>query len=249
MRRLAFLVLIFFLVLGLDSFSCTLYWFTGAGIKKPAKEIAGMFSKSHHCRVVIISGGSGQVLNEMLQAKKGDVYTLVDSNFLKEALRYGIVERYKKIVELTPVFIVSKNAEGRIKSIEDLAKPDVKIAAANPKAVAVGRVFYGIMKRLPDNLRNKIEKNVVVKCLNVLQIVGYVKSGVVDAGIVLDKVLIKDADLNWIDIPENYNIHRYAYVALIKYSSHKNEAKELYDFILKHLDVYKRYGFELVKTN
>ena len=85
MRKLSFWIVVFFFVLSFKGFSCTLYWFTGAGIKKPAKRIAKMFEKTHHCKVAIITGGSGQVLNEMLQTKKA-VYTLVDALFLKKAI-------------------------------------------------------------------------------------------------------------------------------------------------------------------
>ncbi|WP_022669722.1 substrate-binding domain-containing protein [Hippea alviniae] len=246
MRKLFFGVFVFLFVFSFEGFSCTLYWFTGAGIKKPAERIAKMFEKTHHCKVAIITGGSGQVLNEMLQTKKGAIYTLVDALFLKKAIKHKIVLKYDKILKLTPIFLISKSAESKIRTINDLAKAGVRIAGGDTRAMCLGETFREIMNKLPKELREKIEKNIVVRCLNVFQIVGYVKSGVVDAGIVLDKALVRDTNLKWIDIPEKCNVHRYGYVALIRYSN-SEKAKELYNFILKHLNVYREYGFELIK--
>ncbi len=229
-----------------SSFSYTLYWFTGAGIKKPAQKIAALYNETHKNRVVVIAGGSGQVLNEMIEAKKGDIYTLVDSIFLKKAQTHGIVVKYKKFLKLTPVFVVSKSKEKKLKNFYDLAKNGVKIAGGNPKAMSLGKAFNEIMKKLPKELSDKMNRNVKVRCLNVFQIVGYVKKGSVDAGIVLDKALIAKTGLRYLNIPKQYNVNRYGYLTLVSYSKHKKEALELFNFIWKHRDVYLKYGFEVV---
>ncbi len=228
------------------SYAYVLYWFTGAGIRKPAKKIALMYNKTHKNKVVIIAGGSGEVLNEMIEAKKGDIYTLVDSIFLKKAIKHKAIVKYKKILKLTPVFILSKSGEKKIRTFYDLAKDGIKITGGDKKAMCLGKTFDEIMAKLPPKLSNKMNKNITVRCLNVFQIVGYAKENVVDAGIVLDKALIKKTHLKYINIPKKYNVNRYGYLTLVSYSKHKKAAENLFNFILKHKNIYGRFGFNVI---
>ncbi len=247
MRKFFALFISFVLVfLALKTNAFTLYWFTGAGIRKPALEIAHLYNSTHKNKVVVISGGSGAVLNEMLQSKKGDIYTLVDAVFLERAIKHGIVLKYRKILKLTPIFAINPKDRGKIKSIYDLAKNNVRIAGGNPHTFCLGLTFKEILKKMPPSLSSKIEKNINVRCMNVLQIIGYVKSGAVDAGIVLDKALI-GSRLPYIKIPKKYNVHRFGFIALISYSKHPEVAEEVYDFILNHLYVYKLFGFQVLR--
>ncbi len=247
MRKLFVLFISFVLVfMGFKANAFTLYWFTGAGIRKPALEIARLYNSTHKNKVVVISGGSGAVLNEMLQSKKGDIYTLVDVIFLKRAIKHSIVVKYRKILKLTPIFAINPKDKGKIKSVYDLAKNGVRIAGGNPHTFCLGLTLREILKKMPQRLAAKIENNIEVKCMNVLQIIGYVKSGAVDAGIVLDRALL-GSRLPYIKIPEKYNVHRFGFIALITYSKHPKAASDLYKFVLDHLYVYKSFGFEIVE--
>ncbi len=230
----------------LNATAYTLYWFSGAGIKKPAEIIASMFNKTHKDKVVIISGGSGQVLNEMIETKKGDIYSLVDSNFLHKAIKNHIVIKYKKFLKLTPIFALSKNGEKKIENFYDLSKHGIKIAGGNTKTICLGKTFQAVIDKLPKNMSSEIEKNVVVRCLNVFQILGYVKNNSVDAGIILDRTLLNNTGLHFINIPKQYNVNKYGYLCLISYSKHKKEAKKLYNFVIKHLNIYQKCGFKVI---
>jgi len=244
--RYLFIVCAFIFAFSFKSSAYTLYWFTGAGIKNPAQKIAKMFNKTRVNKVIVISGGSGQVLNEMLETKKGDVYTLVDASFLHRAMKNHIIIAHKRFLKLTPVFALSKAGEKKIKNFYDLFKSGVKMASGNPKAMTLGKVSNYIMDKLPKDISVKMNQNIAVRCLNAFQIIGYVKNSAVDAGIVLDKALIKKFGLSYINIPKQYNMNKYGYLTLISYSKRKGKAKELFNFILKHLDVYKKYGFEVI---
>lgn len=244
--RYLFIVCAFIFAFSFRTSAYTLYWFTGAGIRKPAQKIATMFNKTHTDKVRIISGGSGQVLNEMLGTKKGDVYTLVDANFLHRAMKNRIIIAHKRFLKLTPVFALSKAGEKKIKNFYDLFKSGIKIASGNPKAMCLGKVSNYIMNKLPKDMSVKMNQNIAVKCLNVSQIIGYAKNSAVDAGIVLDKALIKKFGLSYINIPKQYNMNKYGYLTLISYSKQKSKAKKLFNFILQNLDVYKKYGFEVI---
>jgi len=244
--RYLFIVYAFIFAFSFRSYAYPLYWFTSAGIKKPAQKIAKMFNRTHSSKVIVINGGTGKVLNEMLETKKGDVYTPVDSKFLRIAMNNNIIVVHKRFLKLTPIFALSKTGEKKIKNFYDLFKPGVKIASGNPKVMALGTVSNYIINKLPKDMSVKMNQNIAVRALNVFQIIGYVKNGAVDAGIMLDKALIRKFSLSYIAIPKQYSINKYGYLTLISYSKQKKKAKELFDFILKHLDVYKEYGFEVI---
>lgn len=244
--RYLFIVMSFLFVFSFKGYAYILYWFSGAGISRPAQKIANLYNATHKNRVVVITGGSGEVLNKMIESKKGDVYTFVDYLFLKKALKYKIVTKYERMLKLTPVFLVSQAAKNKIKNIYDLAKPGIKIAGGNKKAMCLGKTFERIVNKFPPKLSNEFKKNIAVRCLNVFQVIGYIKNDTVDAGLVLDRALIKDANLGYVAIPNEYNVNRYGYAALVSYSKHKDEAKELFDYILKHMNVYKQAGFHVM---
>ncbi len=242
-------VILFFLVIFFCShyaYSDNLYWFSAAGIKKPSAKIVDLYNKTHTDKVVLIAGGTGQILSQMIISKKGDIYTPIDSKFLDTAVKKNVIIDYVKIMKLTPVFGVCKEKGNLIKTFNDLAKKGVRIAVGNPKTMSLGKTSRYILSRLPNNIRHKIKNNVVVSAINISQIVNYVKTGSVDTGILFDAVA-KTNDIDYIKIPEKYNQIKYGYVALVKFSKNKKRAKELFNFILSHKYIYKQYGFSMVK--
>ena len=244
MRYLLLLLMSVF-VFSFNSYAYTLFWFTGAGIKNPAQKIAAIYNKTHKNKVAVIAGGSGQVLNEMIEAKKGDIYTLVDSIFLKKALKHKVVLQYKKLLKLTPVFVLSESGKQKIKNFYDLANKGITIAGGNTKAMCLGKTFEEIMSKIPEHLSRRMNKNITIRCLNVFQIIGYAKEDSVDAGIVLDRALIKKTGLKYVNIPKKYNVNRYGYLTLVAYSKYKKAAEELFEFVWQHRNIYKQYGFNL----
>ncbi len=174
----------------------------------------------------------------MIEAKRDDIYTPVDYIFLKRAIKNKVVVKYRKFLKLTPIFALSKEGENKIKSFYDLAKKGIRIAGGNPKAMCLGKTFDEIMAKLPSKLAEKMKRNIVVECLNVLQIIEYLKENSVDAGIVLDKALIRKSGLKYVKIPEKYNVHRYGFLSLVSYTAHKKEAEKLFKFIWNHRNIY-----------
>ena len=227
------------------SYADNLYWFSAAGIKKPASKIADLYNKHHQNKVILLAGGTGQMLSQMIISKKGDIYTPVDSKFLKMAQNKGIVEKKVKLLKLTPVFGVSKNGKSKIKTFNDLEKGNVKIALGNSKTMALGKTSNYMLSKLPEKMRNNIEKNTVVRAINITQIVNYIKTNSVDAGIIFDSIAVSN-NMTYIAIPKEYNQSKSGYVALINYSKNKKAARELFNFILNHKNIYKKYGFQVV---
>ncbi len=243
MRYLLLLLMSVF-VFSFNSYAYTLFWFTGAAVKKPSQKIAEMFNKTHSDKVVVIAGGTGQILQQMILSKKGDIYGCLDPKFFRMAQKKGLVESYVKFIKLIPVFGVSKEAEKRIRSFNDILKKGIKIAAGNPKTMALGKTYLYILNKLPENMRQKLKNNVTIEAINISQIVNYIKMNSVDAGLIFAAVA-KINNIQYVSIPKQYNKIKTGYLAEMKFGKNQKAKNRLLNFILKHLNVYKQYGYKI----
>ncbi len=246
MKKIVLILFLFLMLLPIKAKAEQLYWFTGAAVKKPTQEIAKLFNKTHKNKVSVIAGGTNQVLQQMILSKKGDIYGCMDSKFFKIAQSKGLIVKYVKFVRLIPVFGVSKDAENKIKVFKDLFKSGVGIAAGNPKTMALGKMYMYILSKLPLNMRRKMKRNVKIEAINISQIVNYIKMGSVDAGL-LFKAVAKVNHIQYISIPNRYNHIKTGYLAEMVFGKNEKDKDKLFDFILRHLYIYKKYGYEVIK--
>jgi len=225
--------------------SAQLYWFSAAAVKKPSRKIAELFNKTHNDKVVVIAGGTGQILQQMIISKKGDIYGCLDPKFFKMAQKKGLVRKYVKFIKLIPAFGISKEAEKRIRSFNDIFKKGVRIAAGNPKTMALGKTYLYILNKLPENMRQKLKNNVKIEAINISQIVNYIKMNSVDAGLIFTAVA-KINNIKYVSIPAQYNKIKIGYLAEMKFGKNQEAKDRLFYFILKHLNVYKQYGYKIL---
>ncbi len=241
--------ILFFLVLFLLPFSSNagmLYWFSASAVKKPSREIVSMFNAAHKKdKVFLITGGTGQLLERMILSKSGDMYSCMDSKFFHIAQSKGIVKRYIKFLKLTPVFGVSQRSYDKVKIFDDLFKKDIKLAVGNPKTMALGKTYLYILNKLPKNKQAKLKSNVIVKAINISQIVNYIKTDSVDAGL-LFKSVANVNHIGFVQIPKQYNHIKTGYLVEMSFAENKKASDKLFEFIKNHLNVFRKYGFEVI---
>ncbi|WP_025270526.1 molybdate ABC transporter substrate-binding protein [Hippea sp. KM1] len=242
--RKAFIVFILTLF-ARTAFSYQLYWFSSAAIKKPSQKIAKLFNKTHKDKVILINGGTGQVLQQMILSKKGDIYTCIDPKFFKIAQKKGLVLGFERFIRLTPVMGLSQKGKQKIKNFKDLFKDNIKIAAGNPKTMALGKTYFHILNKLPIEMASKLKSNVKVEAINISQIINYLKQNTVDAGLVF-KSTAKINGFDYVEIPKEFNQIKKGYIAKISFTKNKKAQNELYNFILNHLNIYTQFGFDVI---
>lgn len=123
--------------------------FAGAASKPPTEEIADLFEKKTGVKVDVVFGGSGYVLSQMALAKQGDVYFPGSSDFMEIAKKKGYVypETEKIAVYLVSAINVQKGNPHEIKTLQDLTKPGLRVAIANPEGVCVGTYAVEIIEK------------------------------------------------------------------------------------------------------
>ena len=161
----------------------------------------------------------------------------------KIAVKKGIVLKSIDFIKQVPVFGISKKAKKRIHNLCDLCKKNIKVALGNEKTMALGKLYKKIERKLPEKLKNCIEKNCVIKATNVAQIANYIKMNVVDAGI-LFKSVAKVFHIKIINIPEKYLVVDKSPLMILKFSKNRKKAGEFFNFILKNKNIFEKYGYQ-----
>jgi molybdate transport system substrate-binding protein len=217
-------------------------WYVCAAFYSPAKEIVEKYNNFKQSdNVVIITGGTGELVNKILFAKKGDLFT-PPCDFYKDFLiKKGLILRSESIAKQSPVFALSEIGEKKVTCFRDLSKENIKITLGNPKTMALGKIFLKIKRDNPV-ICQKIEKNTIIEAINILQIVTYLKMNIVDSGILFDSVA-KLNKLKYIPLPFVKKYDFTASVNILKTTNCFSKSLHLFDFIHKNRKIFERYGF------
>ncbi len=138
--------------------------FAGAASKPPTEEAAKAFERKTGVKVDLVFGGSGYVMSQMILSKKGDIYFPGSSDYMELAKKKGVVfpETEKYVVYLVPAINVQKGNPKNIKSLQDLTKPGIKVAIANPEGVCVGAYAVEIIeKNFNAQEKEQFKKNLI----------------------------------------------------------------------------------------
>lgn len=240
------LLSLFLCLFAFKAYAETIYWYLGAAMTKPGKAIVEQYNKTHDDEVILILGGSGELLNKIILSKKADIYTPANEKYYKKALSENVIFEGEKLLVQTPVFGISERAESKITSFDDLLKPGIKIALGNPDTMALGKTYQmEIEPKIPKGTADQIRANIVINPVNISQTINYVLSSTVDAGLMFDSVA-KLNNLKYVEIPDEYNTTLTAYISLVTYSKNKELAKSFVEYVRRNLHVFEEYGYSVV---
>lgn len=126
----------------------TLLVYAGAASKPPTEEVAKLYEQKTGVKVELVFGGSGYMLSQMKLARQGDIYFPGSSDYMEKAKRDDAVyvESEKVIVYLVPSINVAKGNPRGIRTIQDLTKPGIRVAIANPEGVCLGAYAVEIIE-------------------------------------------------------------------------------------------------------
>jgi molybdate transport system substrate-binding protein len=222
-----------------------IHFFAGAGLRQPVDRLVEVFQERTGHRVVVDYGGSGRLLAKILASGQGDVFMPGSLFYLEKLKSLGKVKTVSPVVAHTPVIAVNRRKAGRVVQFEDLAKPGVRVALGDPKAMAFGKTAMEILERCGE-LKTKIIANVVVYGATVKQLALYVARGNVDASIVgrADAFQFRDR-LVMVSIPSPYFESETVAVAVLSTAEDPDAATFLCDFLAspEAAAVFVSFGF------
>ncbi|MFF2447304.1 molybdate ABC transporter substrate-binding protein [Neobacillus sp. NPDC058068] len=217
-----------------------------ASLQDALTEITANFNKEHgNVKINYNYGASGALQQQISQGAPVDLFFSAAEDKFDALVKDGLIEE-KDGIDLVGnelVLVVPKESTKGIKTFEDLPKAD-KISIGTPESVPAGKYGKEVLGNL--NIWSNVEGKIVY-AKDVRQVLTYVETGNVDAGMVYktdaltsDKVEIAATASELTHTPIIYP------VGVIKASSHQKEAMLFYDYLKTKaaMDVFEKYGFK-----
>lgn len=216
----------------------------GAGIRPPLDELGQMFEKKTGTRVEYNYKGSGCLLADICFSKRGDVYIPGELYYVEQAEERGFLAKSRIVASMSTVVIVQKGDPKRIESLKDLRRAGLRVGLADPKKVAIGRaateslVKAGILK--------DVEKNVVMRALNVVELGIGVKLKHLDAAIVWDATAhLFKGDVETLHLPDEWRVDSPIPVGVLSFSKDLSVAEQFMEFLATEeaAEVFRKHGY------
>ncbi len=224
--------------------------YAGAGLMKPMDDLKVGFEQQYHIPVRLVYGGSGELFGMIAVRKAGDVFIPGAAKYVKDAVKQGLVraEGRRSVCYHIPVILVQAGNPGNITSLQDLARPGVRVALADAKAAAIGKVSNAILKK--NGLQEQVAKNVVVRPSTVNQLLIYAATGQVDACIAWEDQGTwgqAKGKIEIVHIPASQNALKTIPAAVVAYSVQPEAAQNFIDYIASPVgkETWQKWGFPI----
>jgi len=135
--------------------------YCGAANKPAMQEVAALFEKKSGISVNLMYGGSGTLLSQLELSKQGEIYLPGSPDYIIIGMRKNLlIQGSDRIVAyLVPAILTPTGNPANIHSLEDLARPGVRVGIGNPETVCLG--LYGIELLDENTLLEPVMKNIV----------------------------------------------------------------------------------------
>src|SRR3954452_24865024 len=168
--------------------------------------------------------GSDELAAQIRQGVKPDVFASANTTLPEALYKEGLVEKPR--VFAANQLALAVPADGTVTGLDDLTKPDIKIAMGS-ESVPVGSYTRKVLAKLPAAQRAEILANVRSNEPDVGGVVGKVATGAVDAGFVyITDVQASGGKLKAIELPADLKPQVSYGVAVVKGAKNPDGAKK-----------------------
>ena len=188
--------------------------FAASSLTEAFNEIGAKFERETGAGVTFSFGSSSDLRAQLEQGAPADVFASADTKQMGLAKDAGVVDDDGTIfAQNRLVVIIPKENRSGVVTLQDLTKPDVKIALADEN-VPVGkyaREFLDNASADPaygSDYKNAVLANVVTNAGNAKEVASAVQLDEVDAGVVYKTDVTPEiaADVTTVDIPVRLNV-------------------------------------------
>jgi molybdate transport system substrate-binding protein len=205
--------------------------------------------KNKSIHLLINLGGSGSLQQQIIQGAPVDLFISAANEQFDDLIQKGFVNKKDSSVLLGNklVLITNKSITMRISNFKSLEKSNIKqIAIGTPESVPAGMYAKQTLESI--GIWDKIQAK-IIPTKDVRQVLTYVETGNVDAGIVY-MTDAKISDKVKVDAVANEKLHDpIVYPAgIIKTSTHKKEAKQFFQYLNSKSakTIFKKFGFNVL---
>lgn len=223
--------------------------FAGSASQPVLEAAAQVFQAKYNVKVELRLGGSGSVLSAMQIARTGDIFLPGSPDFLLQAAKQGVVNmtsgHVKVLAYLVPAIIVQKGNPKNITSLEDLARPGIRVGIGDPESVCVGTYAKELLQS--NGLWESVSKNIVVHAQSCDATAALIPAKAVDA--IIGWHVFKDwtpdkVDIVWIT-PSKIPKISYIAGAVSVFAENRASAEAFLDFLASSdaRVIWAKYGY------
>ncbi len=230
-----------------DEIPVTVNLFAGAGMKLVLDELSDMYTQMKPWVTVTPNYASAGTLQAQIEnGAPCDVFFAPATSFMDTLQNEGLIldNTRKNILINKIVLIVPNNSTLNITCFEDLASDTVThIAIGDPKSVPAGKYAEQTFTKcgILDALQAKF-----VLASTVTQVLQYVDSGNVDAGVVYSTDALSNSNVKVVATgPDDVNAKILYPITVVKASTSVSAAQDYIDFLCSEqaMAVFERYGY------
>ena len=217
-----------------------------ASLQDALTEITTNFNKEHsNIKINYNFGASGALQQQISQGAPVDLFFSAAEDKFKKLVSEGLIEKKNgtDLVGNELVLVVPKDSAKGIKAVEDLPKAN-NISIGTPEAVPAGQYAKEALGNL--TIWSAVEGKIVYG-KDVRQVLTYVETGNVDAGMVYKTDALTSSKVEIAATAEEKTHTPIIYpVGIIKASSHPKEAMLFYEYLQtkEAMKVFEKYGFK-----
>jgi molybdate transport system substrate-binding protein len=215
----------------------------GSSFIPPTEALLAGFKARTGMEAVFTTGGSEDLLPNVKAKSLGDVFITHDPylDYTKDA---GSWADHADVGLLVPVLAVAKGNPRRLASVEDLARPGLKVAISDPRYSTCGEMIERLLKK--KKILEDVMKNAENRLLKGHSALGnLVKTGAVDAAVMWNGVAHTFRDsLEVVPVPYEFETEVRVRVIALNYSKRPGRVREFMDFArTEGPRIFKGYGY------
>jgi molybdate transport system substrate-binding protein len=201
----------------------------GGSFRPPMEQLAKAFERKSGAKVLLSFGQSEDLLPQVRLGKTGDVFVSHDPyrDYVVEAEAHL---RSEEVGFVAPVLVVRKGNPAGVKSIEDLAKPGLRVALPNPEFSTCGEMLFSLLEK--KGIKKAVEKNAGNAVFRSHSETGNaLKLGTRDAGVMWNGTAHNFLDaIDIVPTPYEYETVIRVWIIGLKYSKNPRLVGQFLDF-------------------
>ncbi|SAI87089.1 molybdenum ABC transporter, periplasmic molybdate-binding protein [Methanoculleus bourgensis] len=216
--------------------------YSGAGLKKPMNEIGAAFTEKTSINVEYNFAGSGTLISQMELSRKGDAFIPGGTPDYRIAQDKGLVGEPGYVAYHVPIIAVQKGNPQNITSVDDFARPGLKIALGGAESTAIGRAGDKLFQK--HGILDAVEKNVVLRAPTINEVVVAMNMGTADAAL-LTLDMINPEKMDTIDLAQEDGLTLIVPIGQTTFTTQPDTARQFATFVTSDEGkaIFAKHGF------
>jgi len=119
---------------------------SGGSMRPPVNELARLFERETGRTVQTSFAGSGELLIQMQESRRGDIYVCHDP-YARITERKKMARRWHTVGYLHPTIAVAKSNPKNVRGLKDLLRPDLRVGVPHRRFSSCGQIIWATFKQ------------------------------------------------------------------------------------------------------